>query len=372
VNGAVLNMTILLFLGAGSSRPFGVPTMTQMVAKFENYLIENNIPERYLYTQIKSTLEKGYDISQIDIESVFSVIQGIADSITPQKMGHFPFYYIKKFGSEHKFSSKEIEDAQKLRNALETFIKNECQFVGADNEKLKIYEKSYDPLFKNLYEITRKKNPKGFEYSVGWKAYTTNYDLIFEDYWAELIPIIDFFTFDQSQFAYFDTNKQIYGQIQTFVKLHGSIDWLKLEDGSVLKSNPNTFTRIKKKGIAMLYPIQQKDLYLHPWITLFQELKFGLKACDRWYIIGYAFNDPFILEIFEESFTSQKRMIIINPHKGNPKKIIQTTKKQLIAIYQNHITNKPLENLAQVDFDRVINWLQYLTPKNPKEKGSES
>jgi len=48
----------------------------------------------------------------------------------------------------------------------------------------------------------------------------------------------------------------------------------------------------------MLYPIQQKDLYLHPWITLFDEFKYGLEVCDRWYVVGYGFNDEFIFEIF--------------------------------------------------------------------------
>ncbi len=65
-------------------------------------------------------------------------------------------------------------------------------------------------------------------------------------------------------------------------------------------------------------------------------------------------------------FIAKKRL------QGNPKKIIQSTKKQLYAIIQSHITYKPLGKLAKEDFDRVINWLQYLTPKNPKEKGSES
>lgn len=313
-------MTTLVFLGAGASAPFDIPTMTKMVTKFEDHLKQNNIPESYLYSEIKSTLEKGYNVSQIDIESVFSVIQGIADSVTPQELGSYPYYYIRRFGSERKFSDEEIKDAKKLQTVLEKFIKTECSFLGTDEEKLKIYENSYDPLFRNLFGITMDKNEKGFPFSKGWKAYTTNYDLIFEDYWAELTPIMDYFTFGQSQFAYFDINKNVQDHLQTFVKLHGSLDWLKLVDGSVLKSNPNTFTRIKKKGVAMLYPIQQKDLYLHPWITLFQELKHGLKSCGVWYIVGYAFNDPFVLEIFKELFTSNKRMIIINPHAREFKK----------------------------------------------------
>lgn len=64
-------------------------------------------------------------------------------------------------------------------------------------------------------------------------------------------------------------------------------------------------------------------------------------------------------------FIAKKRL------KGNPKKIILSTKKQLYAIIQSYITNKPLEKLAKDDFDRVIKWLEYLTPKNPKAKGAD-
>jgi len=65
-------------------------------------------------------------------------------------------------------------------------------------------------------------------------------------------------------------------------------------------------------------------------------------------------------------FIAKKRL------QGNPKKIIQSTKKQLYAIIQSHITYKPLGKLAKEDFDRVINWLEYLTPKNPKQKGVDT
>jgi len=52
---------------------------------------------------------------------------------------------------------------------------------------------------------------------------------------------------------------------------------------------------------------------------------------------------------------------------GTPKKIITSTKKQLIAIIESHIRPKPLQKLAEPDFNKIIDWLQYITPKNPKE-----
>jgi len=123
---------------------------------------------------------------------------------------------------------------------------------------------------------------------------------------------------------------------QIFVKLHGSLNWIKLEDGSVVKTDPNTFTRYRKKGSAMLYPIQQKDLYLHPWITLFRGLKQSLRACEYWYIVGYAFNDEFIFEIFKEAFSQDKKMLIINPH-------AKEIKKRFPIVYQDKIIALPMK-----------------------------
>ena len=87
----------LIFLEKGASRSFEIPTMTEMVQKFEEYLKANNSKDMMLYSEIKKTLSKGYDVSQIDIESIFSVLEGIAKDVTPEQMGHFPAYYMKKY-----------------------------------------------------------------------------------------------------------------------------------------------------------------------------------------------------------------------------------------------------------------------------------
>ncbi|MCH7851120.1 MAG: SIR2 family protein, partial [Nanoarchaeota archaeon] len=307
-------MTTLLFLGAGSSQPFGIPTMTQIVTKFEERLKKENIKGRYLYSTIKESLKKGFDISQIDIESIFSVIIGIAEEIQPQKMGYYTYYYLKKFSSEHKFSQTEIDESKNLRDELEKFIQTECKIRNESIDIDTIYKNSFDELFRNIWGVKKQFNPKNVEYAVGWNAYTTNYDTIFESYWKELKPPLDYFNRSDTQTPYFDSTRDILNQQNTFMKLHGSIDWTVLENGEILEDHPDLYIRTKRKGRAMLYPIQQKDLYLHPWTTLFQHLRHGLKTCDLWYVIGYGFNDEFVLNSFIEAFSDKKRLIIINPH----------------------------------------------------------
>ena len=70
----------LAFLGAGASKPFGIPTMQEMVDKFEERLERDDAKCFALYSRIKSTLVSAYGNS-IDIESVFSVLHGIESQV---------------------------------------------------------------------------------------------------------------------------------------------------------------------------------------------------------------------------------------------------------------------------------------------------
>ena len=101
----------------------------------------------------------------------------------------------------------------------------------------------------------------------------------------------------------------------TFSKLHGSLDWtMEVDTGNWIRKTSTSFNLSPTEGQIMLFPIQQKNLYLQPWFTLLQDLKLGLSKKDTWYVIGYAFNDVFIKNMFEESLRSRNaRLIIINP-----------------------------------------------------------
>src|SRR3972149_9638687 len=119
-------MTYLLFFGAGASRPFQIPTMQEMVDEFEKNLTIGSL-ENQLYSKIKEIQQKAYGYSKIDIESVFSVIQGIASDTKPNKMGYLAQYYIASNNISKEFSKKEIEVAQNIKIMLENFIKEKCK-----------------------------------------------------------------------------------------------------------------------------------------------------------------------------------------------------------------------------------------------------
>lgn len=326
---------VLLFLGAGASQPFEIPTMTKMVASFEEELQKNHDGKYFkFYSDIKSTLSEEYKQSDVDIESIFSVINGIASKIVPKDLGHLFFFIMKKSGASFSLSNEDVENGKYLKTELEKFIKKEC---GKDNlsnkRKGEIFGKSYDVLFKSLglLKLGKQIDPvTKQEFYLNWRTFTTNYDLIFEDYWKDLFNIGGFFRTPSgtgSGQIYFEPTAPAENCL---VKLHGSLDYLKLTNGRIMKLKPNEFTRLQTQGEMMLFPIQQKDLYLDPWITFFQHFKLSLKQIQNWVVVGYAFNDEFIREIFIEALTVPKRMYIISPHATELIQKFPQDKRQLI------------------------------------------
>ena len=64
----------------------------------------------------------------------------------------------------------------------------------------------------------------------------------------------------------------------------------------------------------MIFPIQQKNMYLSPWDVQFQHFKKSLQDSTEWIVIGYAFNDEFILNVFKEALKDDKKLVIIDPN----------------------------------------------------------
>ena len=300
-----------IFLGAGASRPFEIPTMQEMVDEFESFLEAKDMKLFSLYTDIKQIQSEGYKSRNVDIESVYSVVYGLAKGTPLDEMGHLSFYYMAKKFDVKNFKISNQEEAKELQKIMEVFIKSKCKSPLSDAEIIKMYETTYDPFF-TLLDTERAGYSGNRAYAMHWKAYGTNYDNVFEDFWHDDITLQDFFVPDgQSQNFVFNPNQN--PQEKCYIKLHGSIDWKKRkDDNKVMKKAPGV-SRHQIVGDVMIFPIQQKDMYLYPWYIQFQHLKNSLNAIPNWYVIGYSFNDEFILEIFKEAFTKSTKLIIIGP-----------------------------------------------------------
>ena len=75
---SVLTNDISFFFGAGASKPFGIPTMTEMTENFKQELRTAEQQEQETYNEIVKLLQQ--DLDHVDIEAVFSVIDGLKRS----------------------------------------------------------------------------------------------------------------------------------------------------------------------------------------------------------------------------------------------------------------------------------------------------
>jgi len=212
-----------------------------------------------------------------------------------------------------EFSEDDKKIGKELKINLESFIKKKCKPPISDSEILEIYKNTYEPLFTNLKGGERRGFLHGKKFNAKWKAYTTNYDLIFEEFWADFTTLHDFFVKEGESLHYIFQPSQGVPDL-CLIKLHGSIDWLKRKNDGMIMKKGMTLTRHQTEGEVMIFPIQQKNLYLYPWINQFLHFKQALQETQEWIVIGYAFNDEFILNVFKEALTPQKKLIIINPH----------------------------------------------------------
>ena len=259
----------LVFLGSGSSKLFGLPTMTDLVRSFERELTEtakkrgSGIGDKLaLYLDIKKKLRKvhGY----VDMESIFSVVDTISKNISYSQLDFPSTYVLSKKGNitnRRIFTVREQGLALELLKMYKEHVRKECTLEHRYDEEInKIYKEFFDKIREESKEMRL-------------FIFTTNYDRVIETYF-EGKEINDLFKHN-GELAYLDLYKLRDTNNIKLVKLHGSIDWCKLTNGRIVRSDCK---RIKIGGTLvggelMLYPIQQKDLYVYPWLNLFSQFK---------------------------------------------------------------------------------------------------
>ncbi len=149
--------------------------------------------------------------------------------------------------------------------------------------------------------------------------YTTNYDTSLEYFFREFaqIQLNTGFQHDPVKNAVmFHANVLDQGSL-TLVKLHGSVNWFLRDDGLITEEysvpiEGRTYGRRKFLGRMMVYPIQEKAMYLEPFFSMIHRLKRDLNNSQRWLIIGYSYNDAILRRIFAEH-SHGRRIIIVHP-----------------------------------------------------------
>jgi NAD-dependent SIR2 family protein deacetylase len=121
----------LLFIGAGSSTPFGVPTMRKMVKEFEKSLPEGS-DESKLYKDISLSLE--HSPNGYDLETVLSVLEALEECSNWHPFVTFINDRLKKCSIPPIVTNESATSASLIKK-IKDFLVNECEFDEDNYEK---------------------------------------------------------------------------------------------------------------------------------------------------------------------------------------------------------------------------------------------
>ena len=308
---------VVFFFGAGASAPFGIPTMRKFVTDFEEFLNENAEKiERDFYSDIKQTLKNKIH-REVDLEAVFTVIDGISNYNDPEKLGMLALYFMTE-QRKHFPTFENVETCKKLKLKFQDFVNKKCNIPNTFTEIAKVYRDFFNRFAIELgsYDLNGE-----FAYNSNWVIFTTNYDICLEYYWRQVanIGIDTNFMLDQRTGRSILRPKSILAEPNKMklFKLHGSFNWLideKTHEVIEVTAKGNSLIGTSYAGELMVYPIAEKELYLEPYVSMLVRLNRELEKHPIWVVIGYSFNDPVIQEIFIKNWSPQKHsLILIHP-----------------------------------------------------------
>jgi len=279
------NDDLLIFSGAGISKPLGIPDMYSFVEEFESE-IEKGMRDK------KDLLDKIINNEKIDLEELLRRLNRMSELLEDET-----YLRMVNPGDDEKMIFSEIKE---LKEKLMDFVYEECSSFD---------EEVAQRIFKQLFDL------KDLFLHDRLKIFTTNYDICAESTYEKqnlacttgfktrgMYPIWD-------RTAFKDPSYEIH-----IYKLHGSITWFKHGDQitqlppidrKIASSRGDEFT------VQMLYPLTGKEVFKPPFSELQYYLQKMLESCSMCIVIGYSFRDDSINSIFSNASKENKDLEVI-------------------------------------------------------------
>jgi len=309
----------MLFLGAGASAAFGVPTLRKLTEDCDLLLLERGFSPKTLHELKTSHIELGI---VPDFESVLTVLQVLASPQEGIRTAGPLAAYLAHFSSNWAPQRENIaEDIVEIKRMLT----DKCLKVNIAEAT-----KHYDRLFSTLAQVgsmTMGSYSSNLLYGTPYDAkkvrlrtqdiFTTNYDLIIERYF-DLGPMRDSLKTGFVQRATRSLFNPSEGYDWThdntnLVKLHGSIDQF-ITDAGIEKRQAETnvgFYPSKVLREMMIFPVHEKYVTRRPWFDLYALFRERLSAEEVCIVIGYSFRDEAVNNAFIDRINEERAFKIV-------------------------------------------------------------
>jgi NAD-dependent SIR2 family protein deacetylase len=319
----------IVFLGAGSSVPFGIPTMTELVKGFEQKIKSSYSQTLNLFNDIKNKL-KNY--KYFDIEALIAVLQDIIDidKVPGSVFGKPSVHYFSSWGiSFDKMVEYNKETALRNHNNAKNLLIDVKNYIAdvcciKDQQPYDLYDEFFNQIFNknlgiNYLDLLKRKGQK----NIPCHLFTTNYDKVIEAYCHRKEINYDCGE-RQNGVVDIKIDSRVISKESKFhiFKLHGSTYWYVDEENHMrwltqhaqVGNTTHLGDRVDKE--LAIYPAQEKYTFREPFYNMFHYLKERLNDCNIVYVIGYSFRDDDILGLFTDAMDLNERLslLLIDPN----------------------------------------------------------
>ena len=290
-----------LFLGAGASATFGMPTTKEFLESMQKNLDDpchKNIVRTF-------TIDKHFK----DVEYV---LQALRDIVRFAKSDGGRFTSSVLTSSDLARVCREFKGSDPysvfadLEKKIEDLVLRAYSWNFDHNEDLRsIYEPIFSILETATDEIT---------------VFTTNYDDVVENYCkaAKHYSCVDGFVMDndipkwnEKNYYEVDVKYQVY-----LYKLHGSLTWKEHKKYGIIKSPYESHRgapNITRDIVIMPTRSPKEEEKRYPFNRLFQMFEEKLETAKGCIVVGYSFRDKRINEVLLNFIEKMRIMVVISP-----------------------------------------------------------
>jgi len=290
----------MLFLGAGASKPFGIPTMKGFTKEIlEKFAGGTGKP---MLQAILKRLED-FGFREPDIEAIMDVLTA---RMSPNKAKFSIGPRVVEF-AERSIDLTDDEDANILLLAIESEIEARCakaNFRVSDA----YYQQFFDRVPGGKMGTRSGTIPMGFQH-----IFTTNYDLCIDSYLRKFDCAKGFVDFS-GYGRVFTGDWPVDSDAWTLCKLHGSVDWYEV-GGRItqLTVAPNASLYDEKiERRMMVYPASEKYALRSPYAECLFYLRQRLRTEQYCVVVGYSFRDTPINNAFADSLRLNPQLKIFS------------------------------------------------------------
>jgi anion-transporting ArsA/GET3 family ATPase len=330
----------IVFTGAGANRSLGFSITKELFEKIKNGT--HPISEKELFNEISNMK----DVQ--DIEHVWTILENLEK--TDEVNSNFKFFIDKAFlsiSNSNKTWQNVMEKVSKLKIEIENIIFQEYAFDSTTvTAAVKLYSKIIDYLNSN----------NSSNNSIEIPIFTTNYDSVLDE--------IGMYMKDKYNFEYIDGfedngrrplkwNPEYFlktkGNLIKVFQLHGSLKWRYNKNKKIVKLMSEGIQRNNREfpERLIIYPGSNKKPRIEgPFQTMFDMLVDYLKKFNKCIVIGFAFRDELINNIFLKALEINQKLelVIITPHANENK----DQNDLYLKVKENKkITNKRLKFISQ-------------------------